>query len=228
MSLKEYAAVVRAGWRMVAGVLLVCLVVAAGISAWSPRSYQAQAVVFFSVPVGKTPGELSRGLSLARSQVRAYALAATTPFVLDRVRDRLDLSLTTAELADRVRVRTPNGTVIARVSVRWPDPRGAAAVADAVVAELTAAVEELGPSSDDSRAVRVVTVTRAGVPTFAFGLHSRLNLLVGGFVGGSVGVLAAVQHDAWRRRRGQREHGDRQDRRGEQEVAVDEAERHLL
>jgi capsular polysaccharide biosynthesis protein len=228
VSLKEYAAAVRAGWLVVAGALVASLLIAAAVSANAPRYYRAEAVVYFSIPPGETPGELERAPTLAQAQVRAFALTATTPLVLDRVRSRLALSLPTAELADRVRVRTPIGTVIASISVSWPDPEGAARIADAVGVELTGVVQQLAPSAEASGAVRVALVTPAQVPTLPFGVHTRLNLLVGGFVGGSIGVLAAVALDARRRRRREHEHRDREHRGGQQEVAIDEAEGHLL
>lgn len=209
MSFAEYAAVLRRRWRMVSAVTGICVLVALIWSQLAAPTYQATSTVFFSLAVGESSGDLARGTRYTRAQVRSFAAIATMPVVLDEVRAELDLPVTTEQLRQRVTARTPVGTVVVRISVQWPGPRGASAVADAVADQLAARVSELspslvGPTAVGSDPVRAVAVSRAALPTAPASPRPRLDVLVALVVGLLLGACLAWQRDALDRRAEQR------------------------
>lgn len=209
MSFAEYADALRRRWRLVGAVTGICVLVALIWSQLAAPTYRATSTVFFSVAVGESAGDLSRGERYTRAQVRSYAAIATMPVVLDEVRADLDLPVTTEQLRQRVTARTPVGTVVVRISVQWPGPHGASAIADAVADQLAARVSDLspslvGPTASGSEPVRAVAVSRAELPTGPASPRPGLDAAVALVVGLLLGACLAWQRDALDRRAEQR------------------------
>ncbi len=122
MQLHEYFTVVRKRWLLILLMTLLGGGAAAAVSLTSTPQYQAGASVYFSLPVGKTAGDLSQGSTYMQNQMLSYATLATMPAVLNPVIDRLGLDMTAAQLAGSVNATASNDTVIIDIEATNASP----------------------------------------------------------------------------------------------------------
>jgi capsular exopolysaccharide synthesis family protein len=195
MELQGYLLILRARWRVVAGVLALCLLVAVGYSVTATKKYTAHSSVFLSASIGSSSSELSRSFAYAQGLVRSYAQIATQPVVLNPVIAALDLKNTPGQLSGEITAQAPLDTVIIDIRVTDRSPSRAAAIANAVAGQLSSA----GPVSATTRVDLPVTVTvlaPAQIPTFASAPKKRLNLTLGLLIGLLLGAVLAIARDA--------------------------------
>jgi len=176
-------------------ILIITLLTLASVSAATlmmPKAYTATTRLFFAV-TGDSVSALEQGSSFVEKQIASYAEVATSPTVLEKVVDQLDLSTTPVELADSVEANVSVDTVIIEISVTDPNPRQAARIADAVGTELAKAASDLTPSlANGSEAVRVRTIAPAQVPTSPSSPSIPRNLAVGLLLGLLLGIGVAI------------------------------------
>lgn len=199
MELRDYVAILRARWITVSVTVVLAVVAALIYSLQAAPVYVARASVFFSVSVGQSTGELSRGFSYAQGLAALYSRVATQPVVLAQVITDLGLRTTPSELARKVVAQTPQGTVLIQISVSESDPQLAAMIANAVTLELTAAVGELSPKSTTAtttQMVKLTTVSPAAVPATPSGPRKTQNVLLALGVGLLAGAALALIRDA--------------------------------
>lgn len=196
LQLPDYWAVVRKRWRFIASLTAVVVGLVALASFTATPIYRASASVFFSLSYGNTPGELSQGAVYTQNQMESYAELATMPVVLGPVIDTLGLDTTPARLAGSVQAVAAPNTVILRIEASDPSPEAAADLANAVAAELGAAVQELSPSqAAQGSAVEAATVGEALPPSAPATPRTTRNALVA-LVAGLLGAFAlAVVRD---------------------------------
>jgi polysaccharide biosynthesis transport protein len=197
MELRDYLAIIRARWVIVTAATVIALLIAGGYLARATPVYQAKSTVFFSVAVSKSSGDLSRGFAYAQRLASTYAQIASQPVVLDPVIDDLGLSLSSAQLADKVVARTPVGTVLIDILVTDTDPEQSARIANTIAYELTETVGDLSPatSGSDTSPVELMTVAPAAAPTQPVSPRPKTSLILALVIGLGVGsALALLRH----------------------------------
>jgi capsular exopolysaccharide synthesis family protein len=185
--------VLRRRWRSVVTLTLLGVLLTGVSSMLATPTYQATAGIFFSLDSATSANELAQGATFTRDQMASFATLATTPAVLDRVIDQLDLDTDVSTLAGQVSATAADGTVILDVSVTQTSPQQAARIANAVARTLTNVVEAVGPRDDQSgSALRGTVVTPATTPHYASSPRTKLNVIAGLIAGLLLGVALAV------------------------------------
>lgn len=196
MSLSAFLGVLRRRWSWLLAGVLVGLTVSVVGSVTAPRLYTAESGLFFTLEYGNSAGDLAQGSNYLQSQVASFALLAETPTVLGPAGEALEVAADGRSLAGQVSASVVPETVVVRIAATDPSPARAAAVANAVAAQLERAVEDLSPAGEDgSPAVRATTVAPAGVPSVPVSPRSSLNLAVGVLAGVLLGCGASLVRD---------------------------------
>jgi len=146
-----------------------------------PRTYEAR----IELLAGSGPfadEQQFRDPRLVAGIAELYALLATSRPVLEQTIERLDLGVSVAELAPRVRTKTVIGSPFFAVGVTDADPVFAAAVANEIGAVLASArsgeaaspqalqiVESAIPPTGSTDALRLLAAAVAGVVTLLIG-----------------------------------------------------------
>ncbi|MCA0308383.1 MAG: polysaccharide biosynthesis tyrosine autokinase [Actinobacteria bacterium] len=171
-------------WPWALGGGLMGAVVAYGLSQLVTPLYQSTSVLYYALSFGNTASDLSQGSSYTESQMLSFGELVTSQLVLDRVIERESLPLTSHELANQVSVATPRGTMIMQITVSSASPELAARIANAIADEQRQAVESIAPRKESGDSTVTVRLIEEGVPAaYAYTPNTRLNMLLGGFVG---------------------------------------------
>lgn len=190
--LDEYADAVRARWVLVVAVALLGGLVALGASAVTAPRYRATASLVFTIPVGTSPGDLSRGPAYQQRQMRAFSELARQPLVLDAVGRDLGRTVSTQDVTALV----PLGTTDLDVVADADRPAAAADLANAVARQVATTVAGL-----DSSPARGTLVGTAAAPRAAVSPRTRLGVAVGTVLGAVAGLVLALALDDRARRR---------------------------
>ncbi|KFF58604.1 chromosome partitioning protein [Cryobacterium sp. MLB-32] len=194
MELRDYIRILRKSWVLI---LLLTLVAVAGASVFSivqTPKYSATSKVFVSTQSSGTTSELAQGNSFTVQRVKTYSDLVVTPIVLLPVIGKLELGITSDQLASRVTASAPLDTSIIDITVTDTDPVRAAATANAISVSLTAVVQNI-ETPDQAGAVSPVKLTRAQeatVPSVPVSPNVPLNIALGALVGLALGVAIAV------------------------------------
>ncbi|WP_430296317.1 polysaccharide biosynthesis tyrosine autokinase [Sinomonas sp. B1-1] len=178
-------AVMRRHWR---GILLITTLATAVAFGWylvQPRQYAAEASGVVITVGGDNLSLSLAGDNLAKSRAKNYKSVAESALVAERVARDLGMDRSPQALASAVTVTVPVDTTEIRVSAKSTDPSEAQRVADAWISALSAQVSEIERSAGQTGLppVRVVTLSRAVLPTEPVSPNIRLTLGVG-VVGG--------------------------------------------
>ncbi|HLM22063.1 MAG TPA: polysaccharide biosynthesis tyrosine autokinase [Propionibacteriaceae bacterium] len=192
MEVRDFLDILRRRWLSIAIVALTALALASLATLALPKKYTAETRIFFAV-AGESVSELEQGSSFAEKQMASYVEVATSPLVLGPVVERLALPTTVTKLEKSVEATVPPDTVILEIAATDRDPQRAAAIANAVGAELGNVAGNLSPSREDgSEAVRATTLAVAQVPTTASSPNILRNLGAGLIFGLVLGIGIAV------------------------------------
>lgn len=157
-----------------------------------PALYTTESIVYFTSRSAKAE-DLAESALYPETVVRSYAEAATQPLVLDEVIDQLGLRVSAETLADSVEANSPLGTVIIEIKVTDPSPTQAAAIANAVAAQLEKASDSTTPGSTLADAsIRVSTIAPAGVPKTPSQPRKSLMVAMALVWGVAVGVALCI------------------------------------
>lgn len=198
VSALEYLRLVRQRWRVALFFVVLSLVLGLAITVVTPRQYRADAQVFVATSAPTTnANELALAETYVQGRVQSYPAIATSPLVTKPVIDQLGLTDSPGQLASRITVTAPVGTVLITISVVATDPDDAARQADAVAAQFGRAVEDVERTDPAASSRVTVTATRqAQVPTAPAAPKPLVNLAVALLFGLVVGVAAAVLRGA--------------------------------
>jgi len=190
----DYLLILQRRWRVWATALVLGLGAAIFYNALAPVEYTAVAGSFVTVQdPGADQSANFQNSQFAVQRVKSYAPLASSPSVIDPVIDELGLTMTPRELRQMVSVTSPPDTVLMQVAVTDTDPKRAAAIADAVSAELGSIIEDLEtPRGHQASNVKVTLTRPADIPVKPSSPRVLLNLLLGLVAGGAIGFLAAV------------------------------------
>ena len=195
MELRDYLRIIRRNWLLLLLLAVLGAGSGAGAAAVQTPIYTATAESYVSLDSASNANDLSQGSAFTEQVVASYAHIADTPYVLGPVIDELRLGTTAVKLAKRVTVDAVAGTSVLDITVADASAARSAAIANAVAARLTDAVNALSPASDTGSGLVKVTQVQSAVPATAPSSPS-LPLDAGiGFLAGLLlaAVIAAVR-----------------------------------
>lgn len=202
MELRHYIRVLRAHRLLVVTSLIACLTAAAALAWAATPTYSAGTQLFIAASPGAEDAGASYQASVfSQERALSYVHIISSPVVLDAVIDELDLPLTSAELAGKMKASVPTGTVLMDITVDDSSPEGAAAIAAAVAEQFSAFVSRLETpaGAGDSRVTARVT-RPADVPTSPISPRKPIYLALGLLFGLVLGVGGAFAREALDRR----------------------------
>ena len=137
VDLRRQIAIIRAWFtRLVVTVLLAGLA-AYLVSSQMPKAYEAKATLIVGQSLSAVNPDYTQVL-VSQSLSTTYATVATTRPILDGVISKLDLGMTSDELAKNVQAVTPAGSAFLTIVAQDADPNRAAAIANALAEQLIA------------------------------------------------------------------------------------------
>lgn len=198
VDLHDYYRLVRKRWRAITAVTLVMVALAALLTLWSPKTYQARTQLFVSTSGGQDSAQLLQGNTFTQQRVKSYADLITTPAVLAPVVKQLGLSMTADQLGSKISASVPLDTVLIDVLVTDRDPKQAATIAGAVGKQFSASILELERVSDSSPSpVKVSVVRPPAVPGSPISPKPTRNIGLGLVLGLILGLGVALLRDTF-------------------------------
>lgn len=193
MELRDYLAIVRKRWLMIAALTAATVALALGLSVLSTPLYTAQTQIYVSVQGGTTTSDMLQGANFTRQQVTSYTGLVTSPLVLRPVIEDLALDLRVDQLASRTTSGSPANSSLINISVTDESPAVAAALANAVSDEFRRVVADLEtPLDSGTSTVKLTMVREATAPGSPSTPNTKLNLALGLVGGLALGLAAAV------------------------------------
>jgi capsular exopolysaccharide synthesis family protein len=194
MNWHDYLIVVRRRWLSILVVTLAVLALAAVFNLAVTPTYTATTRLFFGVQGGQSVSDLAQGSTFTEKQMSSYAQVATSPLVLQKVVDDLQLDVTADDLAGQVTAVNPLDTVILEISVNDADAATSAQITNAIAKQLVSVVGTLTPAQPDgSEPVRATVLAAANAPAAPSSPAVARNLvlaLLGGVIAGFAVALA--------------------------------------
>ncbi len=194
MDSARYLTVLRNGWKWIGAFAIIGAVLAGTYSMLATPQYRATTTLFFYISGADSTTQLLQGSTYAQNQVRSFALLAEQPVVLDPVIKQLNLDETSVQLSKQVTTSVPLDTVVLDVIVTDQSAQQAAAIANAIGAQMSTAISNLSPSGPgaNTATVRVSTVAPAQVPQYAYSPNTKQNVAFGLILGVVVGAGVVV------------------------------------
>lgn len=195
MDLHDYLRVVRKRWRTIVAVTLALVAVAALVTLWSPKVYQARTQLFVSTTSADS-ATLYQGNNFTQQRVKSYSDIMTTPTVLDPVIRELGLMTDADHLGRQISASVPLDTVLIDVMVDDASPKQAQQIADAVGRQFAKTVTELERVSDTKASpVKVSVVRPPSTPSAPVSPKPIRNIALGLVLGLMLGLGAALLRD---------------------------------
>jgi succinoglycan biosynthesis transport protein ExoP len=195
LSISEYLLVLRRRWRIWLTGLVLGVLAAVLVNTASPKSYTATATSFVTIAIpdeGDQSG-IFQGSQFTVQRVKSYASLIRSPLVLEPVLQQVPAELTVPGLRAKASASSPLETSLIQVSVVDRDPELAADLANAISQQLALVVKKLEtPEGSDKSQVRMDLTNPAETPEAPSFPRTKLNLLLGAFVGLALGLVAAV------------------------------------
>lgn len=196
MDLADYIAAIRRWWGVVAVTTILTVLVAGAATYVLPKTYEAKSSVVVSVEGSNSVTDLSAVSTFLTAVLPTYASLGSSSLILDPVIQELRLDTTPDELAKKVAVKQTPETYIIDVTAENESPQGAAAIANAVSAQMIRQVPQLNKSSSSSKTRIVATqIQEATPPTKPASPQLTVNIALGLAVGLLLGcVMAMIVH----------------------------------
>ncbi|WIB78035.1 polysaccharide biosynthesis tyrosine autokinase [Curtobacterium sp. MCPF17_002] len=191
MTLVQFLDVVRRRWLTITIAVVVGVATAFGVTHFQTPEYRSTAGVFVSVSGSDTIADLSQSNNFSAARVTSYAALATTPEVLRAAATAAGLHGEDAEIADAVDVSTEPDTVIIDIGATATNPDRAAAIANAVAAELIDAVARV-ERGNGTAVIRLSVVEEAIPAEEPFTPRVPVNIALGLLAGLTLGIAGAL------------------------------------
>jgi succinoglycan biosynthesis transport protein ExoP len=196
VGLHEYLKLLRRNLILLVVMVDLGLGLAVAYSLLRPPTYSATAELFVSTQQASNAQDLSQGGNYAQQVVKNYAYAATTPYVLLPVIQKLGLHTTPARLKDQVSVDAPSSLTLIKITATDGSAVRSAQIANEVSSSLARAVPVLSPSgTGQASPVKIKQVTPAVAPDTPASPNVPLNLGIGLLTGLILGLGIAVIRD---------------------------------
>ncbi|MFQ6392885.1 protein tyrosine kinase [Nocardia sp. KC 131] len=201
MGLIDYWHIARRRWLIIAGVLLVCVLAAAGYAQSLPTTYAASSSMYVSMATGTSVNDSYQGGLAAQQRVRSYVDLAASATLAKRTIDDLGLKMSIGDVQGKITATSPPATTMIIITVNDSNPVRARDIANTVVAQFRRLIGELETIEVGAApAARVEVIDRAEVPTEPTGPQNTRLLALGVLAGLGLGCLAAYTRDRTDRR----------------------------
>ena len=189
MELRDIITMLRAHWVGIAVLAVLGVLVAGAASFSTVPEYRTVNTVLVAVQSGESISDLNQGSSFVSREVKTYAEVARSPIVLEPVVQKLGLRTSARGLRSDVTTTVKGETKLIDIAVTRSNAREAAAIADAVAAELATAVEQLSPERvDGSASVLISSIAPAAVPREPFSPNIPRDVALGLILGLVLGI----------------------------------------
>ncbi len=192
VELSDYLKVVRRRWRLIVISLLAVVALSAILTVRATPQYQSDARLFVST-TDQSAIEAFQGGNFAIQRVGSYADLVNGQELASRVIDRLDLSVTSAVLSDKITAAVVPDTVILEISATDSSPLQAQRIGQSAAEELTKFVSELEtPPGERNAPVKATIVDQASLPETPVSPQPLRNIGLAILIGLLLGVGLAV------------------------------------
>lgn len=196
----ELWSLLRRRWLTVVVVTAVSLLAGGAATAFMPKKYASEALLYVSAVGAEDAGSLAQGTTFIQSQIKSYPTLVTAPTVLEKVRELSGTAAGTGDLASRVTTTVPTDSTLMRLVVQGEDPAQAAELASAFA---TAVIQEITrlETRPDSKVtpVRVALVDQPVAPSGPVSPSPIPILAAAGLLGVLIGLAVAVILDRIRK-----------------------------
>lgn len=191
MTVRDLLATLRTRWRIIVATMLVVVAATAYLTLQIKPVYQSSSRVYL---LANNQTESSNVYNMPAAELATVIQVATSPIVLDPVREQLGLEPGTMLDVDASR---SGETPLLDVTVRAHDPQVAADAATAVPQQLAAVARNFSPMLQMSgTAVSAETVVPANVPSRPVEPDPVRNLALGALAGLMLGIGFALARQA--------------------------------
>jgi capsular exopolysaccharide synthesis family protein len=185
----------RRRWKTIAAMFLLAVVISGVISAVTPKRYESTASVFVTADA-RNLSEFGTGGFAVTGRVASYSSLATQRGLMQRVIDRLNLTVSTDVLASRVSAEVPEGTTFIDISAKEDTANKAQALATAVSEEFVKYIEELEtPNGQEASQIKATITDPATFNRDPVAPQTMLNLIIAALLGLVLGAGLALIRD---------------------------------
>lgn len=177
-------AIARRRWLPLVLCLVVSIAGAVSVTRTTPKTYDATARLFVSIPAANDIGEALQGVQLSSQLIASYARVATTRNTAELVAAKLDQRFSADEVRSRVSASPEPDTLLISVRATDTDPASARDIANAAAEALTEVIVDL----DDGGGVQARIIDGAALPTSPVRPRPTVDLMVGLLLGLAVGA----------------------------------------
>lgn len=197
MTLAEFVALARKRWVMILVPMVLLTVASYAMAASQTPMYRSTSSSYFSLAIGDSANDIFQGSNYTQQQLGSFARLATEPVVLNEVIDELGLDESAKSLGRRVSATASPETVIVDIAVTDSDPDRAAAIANSVTKNWTAAVRDLSPELPNGQpSVTATDISPATPASYAFSPNTRQSVAIGLMGGLLLGLVIAVARES--------------------------------
>lgn len=188
VDLRDYIAILRQRWILIAATTLATIAVAAGLTWTTTPTYASSTGLFISTSQVSDDSQALQGSQFSIQRVKSYADLVSQTAIMSRVVDRLELEETPKQLGEKVTASAELDTVILRITVTDESPERAQQIAQTTAEVFVGYVGELEtPPGQDQATIKATVVDQAQVsnspvapqPVRNLGLGLVLGLLLG-------------------------------------------------
>jgi len=185
--------VIRTRWLTVVSTAGITLFGAVAYTLIQTPIYEASTRLFVSTSLGISANDMYQGNRLSQERVLSYTLLIMGTTLAERAIDRLNLDMDAETLKENITAKAKPNTVLIELSVLDKSPVQARDIANALSDEFVSMVGELETPNPGARPdARVVIEQRAKIPSEPVAPRPVLNIALGAFIGGLLGVGLAL------------------------------------
>ena len=193
MELRQYLHILRKGWPVVLGFVVLGTALGVLLTASTKKVYEASVEVFVATSTTSSALDLANGNTFAQERVQSYTSIANSPAVTGAVISKLGLPLSTSQLAAKISADAPQNKVLINLHVTDHSPSQAATLANAVAAQFATVVQDTEQTDADGKPVVKLTVIHpATVPSKPIKPSKTINIGLGFLLGLLAGVGVVV------------------------------------
>jgi len=200
VDLRQLLNVLARRWRMLAAVVLLCLLGAGGVTSIIAPKYSSTARIYVSATGAGSTLDLPSLAFYAAQRISSYAELAKEPSMLSEIVDDSGVDMTPEELAKNMSATVAVSTTVLNITVTAPNPGAAQDLARAAADSMQSLVTRLESTGTDSGGDPIAPIVAriVGEPSYnesPVSPNLPLNLVVGGLIGLIFGIIAVILRD---------------------------------
>jgi capsular exopolysaccharide synthesis family protein len=196
VELRDFLRTVRKGWPLIVAFVVLGTALGIGATLATKKVYEATVEVFVATSAGTTATDLANGNTFSQDRVQSYTSIAKAPDVTGAVIDKLGLTLTGEQLANKITADAPQNKVLIDLHVTDNDPQQAATLANAVAQQFDSVVQRTEQTDATGKPlVKLTVIHPATVPTSPIKPSKTINIGLGFVLGLLVGIGFVVLRD---------------------------------